>query len=170
MKLLKIAGYLLVVFGLCGCATHQVDSKTSKTLDLDTAQPVYVAWAEGSFQEENKQLQAAFQDAFSIYADKVLVGTQPFSLEMAFKLAQSFGKGYIVYPKITYWEDNNTPWNTKRDKITVEVVLVDAVNVQVLGKSTLNGKSSPFVFKNDTPAAILPELTKRYVEGLFLHL
>ena len=52
----------------------------------------------------------------------------------------------------------------------LEVVLVDAVNMQVLGKSTLNGKSSSFVFKNDTPAAILPELTKRYVEGLFLHL
>ena len=168
MRIIKTVVLLIVSVCVLGCAGHQIDTKAKQPLRLDLSKPIYVAWADGEYQEENKEVQIQFKEALLPYAEQVFAGTRPLPLNSAFKLAQNLKEGYVIYPQITFWQDNNTPWTTKRDRVNVEIVLVDANSMQVIAKTTLQGKSSSFVFKNDTPAAILPQLAEAYVNNLYL--
>ena len=158
---------LLSAFILCGCASYQIDSGHGHMPYLEAGQPVYVAWASGTWLGENKALQKAFVQAFSSHTKKALSGRRPLSLDEAFALAQYLGKGYLVYPQIIKWEDNNTPWSTIRDKVSAEVIIVDMASMRVMSKHTLNGTGSMWSLKNLPPDIVLPELAQKYVTTLY---
>lgn len=167
MRLFKVLLGGILFFIMLGCASYSVNISPTKTLLLNREYPVYITLGQGQFTQENRELQEVLKSSFGLYSSQVLMGGIPLSLQAAFKLAQTMRSGYLVYPTIEKWEDHNTPWSTIRDKVVVQIILIDAQNMRVLNKSKLEGKSTTWTMKNDTPAAILPELIKQYVDGLY---
>ena len=75
--------------------------------------------------------------------------------------------GYYVKPEILQWEDRNTEWSGKKDKIEIQIAVYDAVTKQELANSTYTGRSKWATFGGDHPQDLLAEPTNEYVSGLY---
>jgi hypothetical protein len=74
---------------------------------------------------------------------------------------------YFVIPEILHWEDRNTEWSGKPDRVDIKLVVVDArSNVEVA--SMVFSRKSQLATKGDSyPQDLLPEPIKLYVDSLY---
>ncbi len=167
MRLVKMLCCGFVSFVLLGCASYQVNSSQAVSANLEKNELVYIALTPGDFASENKQAQAALKTALSAQSVRAIVGNYPLSLNSALGVAQRIKAGYLMQVAVKKWEDHNTPWSTIRDKVVLEVVVMDTANKGVVRRDIVDGKSTTWTFKNNTPDVILPDMMQQYVEGLY---
>jgi hypothetical protein len=74
---------------------------------------------------------------------------------------------YLVVPEILHWEDRNTEWSGKKDRLEVKLTIYDGRTTKVLAATSLAGKSKWATFGGDHPQDLLPEPINGYVASLF---
>jgi hypothetical protein len=74
---------------------------------------------------------------------------------------------YYVIPEILHWEDRNTEWSGKKDKLEVKVSIYEGGSWKELASTVISGKSKWATFGGDHPQDLLPEPLKEYIESLY---
>ena len=75
--------------------------------------------------------------------------------------------GYFVEPRILHWEDRNTEWSGKPDRIEIQVTIFDTASKSELAKTSFTGKSKWGTLGGDHPQDLLTEPTSNYVEKMY---
>lgn len=168
----KVSVVLFVVF-MVGCASsYKYSNLQSPSNKLDGTIGVLISIPEdgryGDRQYRNSGTMTAneIKSAFYKYASKVdLINTC--HGDDCLDSIDTEKYGYYVKPEILHWEDRATEWSGKPDRITIQLVVYDAVNKKELTNSSYSGKSKWATFGGDHPQDLLSEPTNKYVGSLY---
>ena len=167
MKKRFLGGCCFLLF-LGACAHNApVPAEQLSSTHLLKKQMVYIARVPGSIEEANIPVQKAFVAALTPYTSQLVEGNRPIPSEYLPKIAGAMKTGYIFYPKVTQWEDHNTPWTTLRDKVTIEVLVMDVQSERVVVRRTLSGVSKLWVSRNEKPDVVARDLIVNFINELF---
>lgn len=164
---------LLVAIFIVGCSSSYKQESTSKPLmKLHAKKSVLIAVpANGNFddkyyKESGIQTAKATLEAFKHHTKHVSIVESCRSVDC---LSASDAKSayYFVVPEILHWEDRNTEWSGKKDKIAIRITVYDAASLEIISSTTLSGKSKWATFGGDHPQDLLPEPVKSYVDSLY---
>jgi hypothetical protein len=73
----------------------------------------------------------------------------------------------VLKPVILHWEERNTEWSGKPDRIEIQVLIYDTTTREVIASSRFSGKSKWATFGGDHPQELLPEPTNEFVDNLY---
>ncbi len=77
------------------------------------------------------------------------------------------GFGYYVKPEILHWEDRNTEWSGKPDKIEIQLVIYDLNTQKPVASTNFAGESKWASFGGDHPQDLLSQPTQKYVDSIY---
>ena len=75
--------------------------------------------------------------------------------------------GYYVKPVILHWEERNTEWSGKPDRIEIQVVIYDTTTRKAVTSTRYTGKSKWATWGGDHPQELLPKPTNELVDKLY---
>jgi hypothetical protein len=105
----------------------------------------------------------AVRSAFARYSNQVAMSP---CREVACLRAEAPAT-YLVVPQILHWEDRNTEWSGKKDKIEIKVTVYDGATGAEISNQLISGKSKWATFGGDHPQDLLPEPLNTYVASLY---
>lgn len=163
---------LTVAMVLGGCAaTYQRDTVTTPSTGLQRGKPILVATPmNGSYERREyggsgRHTAVAIQAAFARFGDAA-VSSRCADLACLHTEAGT-SVGYLVVPQILHWEDRNTEWSGKPDRIEIKIIVTDAQSRQTLASVVISGKSKWATFGGDHPQDLLPEPVGQFVQSLY---
>lgn len=161
---------ITVIFG-CSSTYTQVEIQ-APSAKLDPGAGVLIStpedgrYGEIRYSNSGRMTSSALQVAFSKFASRADV-TSDCTGDQCLGDIDSQKYGYFVEPVILHWEDRNTEWSGKPDRIEIQVTIYDANSKSELARSSYGGKSKWATFGGDHPQDLLPEPTLNYVERLY---
>ncbi len=164
---------VLVTIFTAGCtSTYTRSDQANPTAKLEPDKIVAIAMpANGSYGGKEyvgsgSSTATSVRAAFAKFARETIVVPDCQTLSC---LTQKAGANadYLVVPEILHWEDRNTEWSGKKDKLEVKISIYDARSTKLLAASLLAGKSKWATFGGDHPHDLLPEPINDYVATLF---
>ncbi len=164
-----------LIVGLTGCASiqqirpHQYSSAPS--LNLDGSAYIMVP-SDGKYMDKNYQGSGSMtaqilESSFLRYLRRVEISKEVIGLKESFRIAQKGSFMYLIYPKITHWEDRATEWSGIRDKVDVKINIFQSDTEKQLDSVMLRSKGTWFTFGGYHPQDILRKAIDRYVDSLF---
>jgi hypothetical protein len=163
---------LLAISLICGCAsTYEQVDVTAPSAKLVQGKSIMIATpSDGSYEtnvysRSGSMTAAAVNAAFARYSDKISVSTECQDIECLRNLPTSVD--YFVVPEILHWEDRNTEWSGKKDKLEIKLSVFNAADGTALATTVISGKSKWATFGGDHPQDLLPEPLNKYVESLY---
>ena len=164
---------LLTLLALTGCATNNVTFNIDEK-DLNRNQSLYVMLPENGYygakeykfsgNTVQKNLVRAFQ-RYSV-AD-VKASSNINSIQESLVEAKQEKIDLLICPEITHWEDRNTPWSGIRDKVGINVRVIDVNTQQVINDADLYGTNNWFTFVNNRPDVLVPDMIQKYTDLLY---
>jgi Domain of unknown function (DUF4823) len=159
---------------LLGCSSaYNVSGGDSHSERLQPQDSVYVILAQdghyGNTPYPGSGLAAsnALLGAFSRFAARVERASTPEDLEAARANAARQNLTYVARPVILNWEDRATEWSGKRDRISIQISVVDVKSGKTVSSGVVNGSSKWFTFGGDHPEDLLDEGMNRFVSRLY---
>lgn len=172
MKIKVLVG-VLAAFAFTGCAsTYEQQALQTSESKLDKSKAVLIStppdgtYGHIEYPNSGKTTANAIKAAFNPYADKVDITSECHGKECLQSIDSSV-YGYYVQPYILQWEERNTEWSGKSDRVEVQVNVYDAASGDELISSTYSGKSKWMTLGGDHVPDLLPEPTKAFVDGLY---
>jgi len=168
-----LAGALAVlVLMQGGCtATYQREVISTPAVVLERGKAVLIGTPKnGSYESKEyvssgSQTANAVKAAFARYSNDVAISRCP---DRDCLLAEAGSKyAYLIVPEILHWEDRNTEWSGKPDRLEIKLIVIDALNRADIASVVLNGKSKWATFGGDHPEDLLPEPVSDYVATLY---
>lgn len=169
MKKLSIITLLLL---LVGCMDSTKFVKNGDAGGLPARAAYYVALPEDGmygampYPGSGKITTTIIRHALQKNMQKAVVATRVEDMEQALQTARQGGFDYLVLPTILHWEDRATEWNFMRDKVQVQIELVDVFSGQVETSAIIEGKSGVATLGGDHPQDLLPEPISEYLQTL----
>ena len=80
------------------------------------------------------------------------------------KDAKANNASVLVVPQITLWEDRNTPWSGKRDKVKLILTSYDVSKNKTMNRAVLYGTNRWFTFVNNRPSVLLDAMISKYLQ------
>lgn len=74
---------------------------------------------------------------------------------------------YFIESKILHWEDRNTEWSGKPDRIKIQIIIYDMTTNEMISNYIFSGKSKILSFGGDHPQDLLEEPMSEYFSILF---
>jgi len=163
----------LIVVLVTGCAStykhadlHKIGSMLDPNSGILISVPKDGFYETRTYTNSGRMTANAFNAAFSKKAPKVEVVDNCHGENCLNNIdAQKYG--YYVEPNILHWEDRNTEWSGKPDRIEIQIVIFDTRTKQQLANSSYTGKSKWGTFGGDHPQDLLQEPTEKYVNSLY---
>ena len=170
MKKILVCGLICL---LSACATNRLTFVVDEAR-LTKDQSVYIMLPEdghyGSFSYDfsgnavQKRLVRNFQLESS--ADIYFSGKIE-SIENSLKDAKKRNLDLLVCPTITHWEDRYTPWSMRRDKVGLNIRIIDTKTQKVISDADLYGTNNSITFIANQPDTLLPKMVKKYILHLY---
>jgi hypothetical protein len=135
---------------------------TGRALEVYVAVPANGVFENAVYADSGRLTAAAVEAAFRPKAQRVICGSEPETADSAVEKARAQGCNLVVFPTILHWEDRNTEWSGKPDRIEVRLDLVDVSTGDVLDTTTFTGASSWATFGGDHPQDLLQEPLEQY--------
>ena len=174
---MRTISYLLVSIVLSGCAgTGQyLDKYTLKSLDKPLLRDASVSIQipqNGShkrivYQESGRKTAAAFKTEFDRYASSTKL-IEDCSWKACLEAASQDASSYFVGIEIVHWEERQTAWSGKRDRMTLKIAVYDVTNGRELTSTFLQGASTANSFGGDHAEDMLPDIVSPYVSSLYV--
>jgi len=173
----KYTTIVLVLFALglvSGCSSTQVTpAPAAGPVSLERGQAILVATpADGrygtrAYPGSGDAIARDIESAFEPHAASVVRLPYFESSDAALVAAHSRRCRYLVFPKVTHWEDRATEWSGRADKVAIRIRLFDVRNGQEISSVEIKGRSSWFTLGGDHPEQLLKEPIAEYVATLF---
>ncbi len=144
----------------------------SPTQKLQSGKSILIATPRNGFYESKEYTASgrttalAVHAAFARHSNNITVSAECSNLD-CLRGSQSASVDYYVVPEILHWEDRNTEWSGKKDKLEIKVAVYDAADGTELSNIIISGKSKWATFGGDHPQDLLPEPLNKYVESLY---
>jgi hypothetical protein len=158
---------------LAACAsTYNQNLVTPAAGKLQRGKAVLIATPKsGSYENHQyfasgRQTADAAKAAFGRFSERVSVSSRCSELACLQDEAMG-GADYFVVPRILHWEDRNTEWSGKPDRIEIGLVVAEARGAGILASVVLTGQSKWATFGGDHPQDLLPEPIKAFVDSLY---
>ena len=74
---------------------------------------------------------------------------------------------YLIDPTILHWEDRNTEWSGRPDRISVKLAVFDVTTRQTLDSVVIDGTSKWATLGGDHPQDLLPGPIGSFVAQLY---
>ena len=169
---------ICLVLVLGGCATYSESYQTDsllgdRTASLSrTANIVVAVEGDGRYanivtQGSGAKTRDAMSAAISKYASNVSSITGFVSEKEARADAQRRGADYLVYLRILNWEERQTVWSGRPDRLESEIRLVDAKSSKVLESIIIRGNSKWATLGGDHVDHLLSKPFSSYAASLF---
>lgn len=170
---MRIPTLLIAALIASGCASsYEHTPLTAPTQQLDSDKSVLIATPnDGSYESANyansgRMTAVAVQAAFAQHTSNVAVSTECSDID-CLKISQTTIADYYVVPEILHWEDRNTEWSGKKDRLEIMLTVYDATDGTELSSTKISGKSKWATFGGDHPQDLLPEPLKQYLATLY---
>jgi len=123
----------------------------------------------GSIQYPNSGylLTTATNAAVSLHLKQVEQATEVESIEDSLSSAEKMGLTYVFQPTILHWEDRNTEWSGRPDRITIKVVVWSVGTSKETSSTVLRASSKWATLGGDHPQDLLPGAITPFVNKLF---
>jgi hypothetical protein len=164
----------LALIALAGCSSkYRTDSVQRPPERLDTKGSVYVmesndgAYAGKTYAGSGKALSSATVAELSKFVNRVDTAAGPEKIDDALAKAMAAGHKYVVQPTILHWEDRNTEWSGRPDRITIKLTVWDASSGKDLASNVSSASSKWGTFGGDHPQDLLPGALSTMVGGMF---
>lgn len=164
---------LLSLLILTGCATNNVTFNVDSK-NITREQSLYIMMPEdghyGTIEYEfsgntvQKKLAKAFQSYSKANVQKSLMVN---SVQESLEQAKQQKIDLLVCPEITHWEDRNTPWSGIRDKVGINIRIIDVNTKQVINDADLYGTNNWFTFVDNKPDVLVPNMVQKYTDLLY---
>ena len=169
----KLYSVIILMLLTVGCAaTYQTQELKPVSTKLDSSKGVLISIPnDGSFGSINypnsgMMTANALKSAFMRYTSNVDV-TDDCRAEDCLSEAYVIKYGYYVRPEILHWEERNTEWSGKPDRVEIQVMIYDTATRQVVTSTRYSGKSKWATFGGDHVQELLPEPTDAFVKTLY---
>lgn len=172
---MRIAPLVVIAFAAVasGCSSTYVQSAlTEPTAKLTRNKSVVIAtpaagYYESKEYENSGQMTAeAIRAAFEKYTAATTIVPECQSL-VCLQQGKYSGFDYYAIPEIIHWEDRNTEWSGKPDRIEVKISIYEGQSWKELATTVISGKSKWATFGGDHPQDLLPEPIDAYVGSLY---
>jgi len=162
-----------VVSSLLGCtSTYRQNVLTSPSVKLSNTASVLVAtptngsYGGKEYAGSGASSASVVRSAFAHHSSDVDV-SQDCKDFKCLHSEDNAAHDYFVIPEILHWEDRNTEWSGKKDKIEIKVSVFDGKNGNLLSSTVISGLSKWATFGGDHPQDLLQEPIKAYVQSLY---
>jgi len=164
---------LVLISFITGCnSTYTQSELHTPTTNLDASLGVLISTPEdgwyGNTQYRNsgRMTANAIRAAFSKHTSNVTISRECHGDDCLDNIdVEKFG--YYVKPEILHWEERNTEWSGKPDRIEIQMVVFDSATQEELANSSYTGKSKWLTFGGEHPQDLLSEPTNEYVGNLY---
>ena len=158
---------------LSGCAaTYKQNMLSSPQGKLERGKSVLIATPKNGY-FENKEYEGSgaktasvIHAAFARYSNSVAVSPTCMDLP-CLQIESSRKYDYYVVPEILHWEDRNTEWSGKADRIEVKLIIYDGSTQKDIASAIISGKSKWATFGGDHPEELLPEPIQSHIDSLY---
>ncbi len=165
----------LVAVGMAGCkSTYSTKNVTTapppllrNTSRIYVAVPFDAAYKKKVAQGSGKKTADVLFAAIGKYSKYASMSKYPESVSEAIDSARERSANYLIYPAITKWEDHDTEWSGRRDRLQIKVDLIDLADSQVVFSREISATGKWLTEGGDTPADLLSEPLEEYVNALF---
>lgn len=167
----------ILVCGLIGllsaCATNKLTFNVDDAA-ITKSQSVYIMLPENGhygsieydFSGDDVQQKLAREFQTTSIA-QVLFPREIKSVQESLKEAEQQNTDLLICPIITHWEDRNTPWSGRRDKVGLNIRIIDVKSKKVVSDADLYGTNNSITFIANQPNTLLPKMVKKYVSHLY---
>ncbi len=171
MKKLIVA---LLLVALTGCSSkYRTDSVQRPAERLDAKASAYVmssndgAYGGKTYAGSGRALSSATTAAFSKHMTRVDTADTTERLEDALAKAKARGQKYVVQPSILHWEDRNTEWSGRPDRITIKVIVWDTASSRDIAANVPSASSKSGTVGGDHPEDLLPGALAGMIDAMF---
>lgn len=162
-----------VLFSITGCSSTYTQNKLKEpSAKLVRGKAVTIAtpkdgqYSNTVYADSGKMTALATKSAFSRFSNEITISDSCQDLDCLKKTSAQISEYYVI-PEILHWEDRNTEWSGKPDKIEVQLSIYEGPTWTELSSTLISGKSKWATFGGDHPQDLLPEPLNAYVESLY---
>lgn len=159
---------------LCSCSSaYNVSGSNAGSEKLKAQESVYIMLAQDGhygntpYPGSGRAASNALTGAFTKFSNRVEQAAQVEDLDLARANAARQNLTYVARPVILNWEDRATEWSGKRDRISIQISVVDVKSGRSESSGVVNGSSKWFTFGGDHPEDLLEEGMNRFVSQLY---
>jgi hypothetical protein len=160
----------------CGCQnTYKQDIAEVKPqfAPMTSKTHVYVAMPEDALDKKEsvpasgKRTALAIQEAFLRHSKFVTLATIPETLADSIAHARRIGADFVAFPSILEWRDRPTEWTGVRDRLKLQIDIVEATSGDVVRTTKIEGVSRWMTDGGDAPQDLLADPVDKFVRSLF---
>lgn len=173
-KFVKKLMVALALLALAGCSSkYRTDAVQRPAERLDNKGSAYVMasndgnYGGKTYAGSGRSLSSATAAELSKFMNRVDIADAAEPIDAALGKARSAGFKYVVQPSILHWEDRNTEWSGRPDRITIKLVVWDAASGKDLASNVSSASSKWGTFGGDHPEDLLPGALSTMVPGMF---
>ena len=153
-------------------ASYETQVLTPVTTALDHQMTVLMAipangvYESFVYQDSGKDVAEAFRIEFAKFSDQVQIAQGCSGRDCLDSVPADFS-GYFVDLEIMHWEDRQTAWSGRRDRVTLKVAIYQMPGSIKISDVFLQGVGMHKAMGNDHVKDMFPEIIPQYVEGLY---
>jgi len=176
MRNIKMYVFLAFLLFFSGCeSARQYYSGGSSAPRFDSNSSVYILLPQDAMYYSRvcigsgRSIAQIISDSFSRHLTRIETSGEVEELADGLKKAKEKGYAYLVSSKIIRWEDANTGWSGKVDKIQMQMSIYDVQTNNLLHSVDFEGNSSWFLagIFGCRPYYIVSKSIDDYVANLF---
>lgn len=149
----------------------KIGNQPAPTLRSDArvyiARPFDVEYKKQVIQNSGKNTASALLDSFNRFTKSAFAGKMPESLPQALESARKIHAQYLVYPHILRWEDHSTEFTGIRDKLKLDLSLIDTESGSTVFAREIDARSRWMTDGGDTPQDLLSSPVDNFVASLY---
>ena len=146
----------------------QTDARMSGENSVLIAVPKDGSFGGRSYAGSGQQTAEATRNVFARRLQKVSIdSTAGDEMEAGIARAVAGGYSHFCQLEILHWEDRNTEWSGKRDKIEIKFTLFDAATGKIVRSATVSSVSKYWTFGGDHPQELADAHMHVLIDPLF---
>jgi hypothetical protein len=173
-RLFIICATLLITGTACqNTYREEVVTPQATAAPLSSKNRIYVAMPEDALDKKEavpgsgKRTALALRDAFLRHTKFVQVATVPETRSDVLEHARQLGADHVAYPTILEWKDRPTEWTGVRDRLALQIDIIDAATGETIRSTKIHGTSRWMTDGGDAPQDLLADPVDKFVRSLF---